>query len=78
MKDRTGKLAALGFLGAGLFAGSWVQSAGAGDILVADCLGHKVIRFDENGNFVSQFVPVNGGGLAFPHNMIFGPDRHND
>ncbi|MEE8156397.1 MAG: hypothetical protein V3T53_15690 [Phycisphaerales bacterium] len=78
MKDRTGKLAALGFLGAGLFAGSWVQSAGAGDILVADCLGHKVIRFDENGNFLSQFVPVNGGGLAFPHNMIFGPDRNSD
>ncbi len=78
MKDRTGKLAALGFLGAGLFAGSWVHSARAGDILVADCLGHKVNRVDENGNFVSQFVPVNGGGLAFPHNMIFGPDGNND
>ncbi len=78
MKDRTGKLTALGFLAAGLFAGSWVHSARAGDILVADCLGHKVNRVDENGNFLSQFVPVNGGGLAFPHNMIWGPDRNND
>ncbi len=78
MKARTGKLTALGFLGASLFASSWVQSARAGDILVADCLGHKVNRVDENGNFVSQFVPVNGGGLAFPHNMIWGPDRNND
>ena len=78
MKDRTGKLVALGFLGAGLFAGSWVHSARAGDILVADCLGHKVNRVDENGNFLSQFVPIFGGGLAFPHNMIWGPDRNND
>jgi hypothetical protein len=78
MKTRTGKLAALGFLGAGLFAGSWVHSARAGDVVVADCLGHKATRVDENGNFLGPFVPVNGGGLAFPHNMIFGPDRNND
>ncbi len=78
MKERTGKLAALGFLGVGLLAGSWVHSARAGDVVVADCLGHKATRVDENGDFVSHFVPVNGGGLAFPHNMIFGPDRNND
>ncbi len=78
MKDRTRKLTALGFLGAGLLAGSWVHSAGAGDILVADCLGHKVNRVDANGNFLSQFVRVNGGGLVFPHNMVFGPDGNND
>ena len=78
MRDRTDRLTALGLVGAGLFAGLWVQSARAGDILVADCLGHQVIRVDENGNFLSIFVPRNGGGLAFPHNMVWGPDRNND
>ena len=61
MKDRTGRLTALGLVGAGLFAGLGVQSAPAGDILVADCLGHQVIRVDGNGNFVGSFVPRNGG-----------------
>ena len=78
MKNRTGKLTVLGFLGAGLLAGSWIDSVQAGDILIADCLGHKVIRVDEDGNFVGSFVPFGGGGLAFPHNMIWGPDQNND
>lgn len=78
MKDRMGKLTLVGLLGAGLFAGSWVQSARAGDILVADCLGHQVHRVSENGDYLGKFVPRNGGGLAFPHNMVWGPDRNND
>ena len=48
MKNRTGKLTAFAFLAAGVFAGSWVHSARAGDILVADCLGHKVNRVERS------------------------------
>ena len=48
------------------------------DMLVADCLGHSVHRYDENGQWLGDFVPPGGGGLRFPHSIIWGPDLNDD
>gem|GEM_PF-2867165 len=53
-------------------------TAPAGDMLVADCVGHSIHRYDIDGNYVGEFVPALATSLRFPHSMIWGPDGNGD
>ena len=53
-------------------------SVQADEMLVADCLGHSVHRYDENGQWLGDFVPPGGGGLQFSHSITWGPDLNDD
>jgi DNA-binding beta-propeller fold protein YncE len=50
-----------------------------GNLYVADGLGSngKVIRYNgTTGAFLDDFIPNNGGGLARPFALVFGPSGH--
>ncbi len=50
----------------------------ADHLLVADCLDHKVARYDERGGYLGDFVAPGSGGVAVPHSMAWGPDANGD
>ena len=43
----------------------------ADEMLVADCLGHSVHRYDENGQWLGDFVPPQGGSAVVSIPLAF-------
>ena len=47
-----------------------------GDMFVSAASANSVMRFDDAGNFLGNFVSPNSGGLSNPQGIAFGPDGH--
>ncbi|MEM7392920.1 MAG: NHL repeat-containing protein, partial [Verrucomicrobiota bacterium] len=46
------------------------------DVFVSSHDSHEVMRYRDDGSFVSVFVSAGSGGLNLPHELVFGPDNH--
>ena len=51
-----------------------VGSTAIADVLVGSWAGDSVRRYDDDGNYLGDFVPSGVGGLDLPDGMAFGAD----
>ena len=57
-----------------LFLAGCIPPAAFSDLLVGSWQTNSIRRYDDNGNYLGDFVPPGNGGLDLPDGMAFGPD----
>ena len=51
-------------------------SSSSADLFVSAASRNSIIRFDDSGNLLGDFVAPGAGGLTDPQGLAFGPDGH--